>query len=124
MFYSNTPNLKNLILSKSNSFGLYYAGFVDAAKKLWGSIPAESVPVASGESLSDGALLLCDTSNWGSTENCITAFRHAISRESNVNVEWDVDEKNENKIKYTNNTGSDIILKFSLDENLDIVVTK
>lgn len=114
----------NTILSKSSSLGLYYAGFVGAAEEWWGSIPAESVPVASGESLSDGALLLCDTSNWGSTENCITAFRHAISRESNVNVEWYVDEKNENKIKYTNNTGSDITLKFSLDENLDIVVTK
>lgn len=121
MFYSNTPNLKNLILSKSNSFGLYYAGNNGDA---WNSFPAESVTVASGESLSDGALLLCDTSNWGSTENCITAFRHAISRESNVNVEWYVDEKNENKIKYTNNTGSDITLQFSLDENLDIVVTK
>lgn len=114
----------DMILSENSSLGLYYAGFVGAAEEWWGSIPAESVPVASGESLSDGALLLCDTSNWGSTENCITAFRHAISGESNVNVEWYVDKNNENKIKYTNDTGSDITLKFSLDENLDIVVTK
>ncbi len=115
------------VLNENKDLSFYFAGNVPYPNWNNGVNYTQAITVPANSEECYGQFLLCDSENWNSKTNAVTSFRYLAENSGtfiNARTEPTPLDDDYYNIRFSNTTENDIDIKFSLNDDYRVEITK